>query len=184
MIPLDYALAVALLVTPPQDGASQVPDDLNGLSPTMQQVALTWEILDAREIRYILAQPADFPTDVRLLRRRYQDLRDAPPVQEALRFPPRHIINDYLSFNRRYREYLQGQMTASREVSWEVHEVIEEVDHLYDIWDTVRDARCAYYYITVRRQALKKLRDLVGPEAYTSGNLPAHIPVWRFARID
>ena len=59
-----------------------------------------------------------------------------------------------------------------------------EVDRLYQIWDTTRDARCEYYYIHVRRGALKKLRDAVGEEAYYSGTLPPHVPVWRFARID
>jgi hypothetical protein len=38
--------------------------------------------------------------------------------------------------------------------------------------------------VTVRRQALKKLRETVGEDAYWSGCLPPHVPVWRFARID
>ena len=36
----------------------------------------------------------------------------------------------------------------------------------------------------LRRGALKKLREAVGDEAYYSGHLPPHVPVWRFAQID
>ena len=68
--------------------------------------------------------------------------------------------------------------------SGELREMLQEVDRLYNIWDTVRDARCDYYYVTVRRQALKKLRETVGDDAYYSGALPPHVPIWRFARID
>ena len=46
-----------------------------------------------------------------------------------------------------------------------------ECDCLYQIWDLVRESNCDYYYITVRRQALKKLRDTIGAPAYTSGVL-------------
>ena len=59
-----------------------------------------------------------------------------------------------------------------------------EADRLYQIWDLVRDNRCDYYYVTVRRQALKKLKEMIGDQAYYSGQLPPHVPVWQFARID
>jgi hypothetical protein len=183
MIPLDCVLAVALLATPQED-LPAVPDGMVGLRPTLQQVALSWEILDPREVRYILAQDKDFATDVRLLRRRYHDLQDAPPVADSWRFPPRQVIGEFLAFNRKYRQHLQGQRAVQKGFWWELHEAIQEADRLYDLWDTVRDARCEYYYVTVRRQALKKLREMVGEEVYESGDLPPHVPVWRFARID
>jgi hypothetical protein len=61
---------------------------------------------------------------------------------------------------------------------------MQEADRLYQVWDTVRDARCDYYYVTVRRQALKRLRDMLGSDAYYSGVLPPHVPLWRFQRVD
>ena len=67
---------------------------------------------------------------------------------------------------------------------WEVRAILQETDQLYQIWDTVRDARCEYYYVTVRRQALKRLREALGDEAYFSGRLPPHVPLWRFQQID
>ena len=51
------------------------------------------------------------------------------------------------------------------------------------MWDAVRDARCEFYYVTVRRQSLQKLRDLIGKEAYAAGELPDYVPTWRFLPI-
>ena len=34
------------------------------------------------------------------------------------------------------------------------------------------------------QEALKKLKDAIGDQAYYSGCLPPHVPVWRFGRID
>ena len=89
-----------------------------------------------------------------------------------------------LSFNRAYRQHLDSRQTLELTNWWELREALQEADRLYQVWDTVRDARCDYYYVTVRRQALKKLRETVGEDAYCSGCLPPHVPVWRFGRID
>ena len=66
----------------------------------------------------------------------------------------------------------------------ELRIALNETDHLYQVWDSVRDARCNYYYVTVRRQALKTLREMIGTEAFYRGELPPHVPVWRFPEID
>jgi hypothetical protein len=185
MVPLDYVLAVALLTTP-SEGA-----DLTGMSdrfatvrPTLQTLAIGWEVLDPREVRYVLMRSDDFTGDLKLLRRRYQELADAPPLHDCMRFPDRALINDLLSFNRSYRQHLDNRQSLEVTYWWELRELLQEVDRLYQIWDTVRDARCDYYYVTVRRQALKKLRETIGEEAFNSGCLPPHVPVWRFARVD
>jgi hypothetical protein len=47
----------------------------------------------------------------------------------------------------------------------------------------VRDARCEYYYVTVRRQALKRLKDMLGEDDYYAAKLPPHVPIWRFEEI-
>ncbi len=55
-----------------------------------------------------------------------------------------------------------------------------ETDRLYKVWDAVRDARCEFYYVSVRRQALMRLKDMLGEDDYRSTNLPPNVPVWRF----
>jgi hypothetical protein len=138
------------------------------------------EILDPREVRYILARPEDFVSDLNLLRRRCHELATAPMVDDACRFPDRATVNELLAFNRRYRQLIDVRKPLELVHGRELRVALQETDHLYQVWDKVRDARCPYYYVTVRRQALKRLRDLVGEESYYSGNLPPCVPLWCF----
>src|SRR5271166_5583129 len=185
MLQLDYMLAVALLACGTEVG--EIPQSWDGLAtvrPTLQAVAVAHEVLDPREVRYVLTRSEDFVADLKLLRRRHRELADAPPLQDCMRFPDRALINELLAFNRAYRQYLDNRQALEQAYWWELREAVQETERLYQVWDTVRDARCDYYYVTVRRQALKKLRETVGEDAYWSGCLPPHVPVWRFARID
>jgi hypothetical protein len=185
MLGLDYVLALALLTAPPGtgDAAGPVPAYVT-LRPALQAVALQWEILDPREVRYILSRPEDFSADLNLLRRRWRDLADAPPLCDGIRFPDRDTVNALLAFNRAYRQHLSLRQPVELAHWWDLRAALQETDLLYQIWDTVRDARCDYYYVTVRRHALKKLRELLGDEAYYNGWLPPHVPLWRFQEID
>src|SRR5215468_2583041 len=107
MFPFDYLLAVALLTGPPDASDPTLnPDLFPDLRPTMQRVAVDWEILDKREVRYVLTRPEDFASDVKLLRRRFHELEDAPPLCDCRRFPDRSLISDMLAFNRAYRQHL------------------------------------------------------------------------------
>jgi hypothetical protein len=185
MFPFEYLLAVALLTAPADAPEPAVNPDLYlNLRPTLQQLAIQWEILDPREVRYVLTRSEDFSSDLKLLRRRYQELADAPPLCECYRFPDRATISDLLAFNRAYRQHLDSRQSVELVHWWELREAIQETDRLYQVWDTIRDARCDYYYVTVRRQALKRLRDTLGPEAYYAGSLPPHVPVWLFQRVE
>lgn len=177
----DLVLAAILLTTPPGTPEACPPQEqFAPLRDSIHQLAVEWEILDPRETRYVLSRPEDFCPDLNMLRRRYQDLKDAPRVADSLRFPDRTAVNDMVQFNRSYRKHLdeRQQLEASRADA--LRAVMWETDRLYKVWDAVRDARCEFYYVTVRRQALKKLRDLVGDDAYLAGALPPNVPTWRF----
>jgi hypothetical protein len=181
MFQFDFVLALALLTAPPDAAdAPATSAAYEQVRPVLQALAVQLEILDPREMRYILARPEDFQSDLNLLRRRYRDLADAPPVADSLRFPDRESINELLSFNRAYRQYIDTRQAVELSHWWEHQATLQETEQLYQIWDTVRDARCEYYYVTVRRQALKRLREQLGPQHYYSGQLPPHVPVWRF----
>lgn len=182
---LNYLLALTLLASPVDTPLPpQAVQLLEGLRPTVQNLAIEWEILDPREVRYILARREDFASDLSLVRRRYHALIDAPALSDCLRFPDRDAVNEMLSFNRAYRQNLGLRQPMELAHWWDLRTAVQETDHLYQVWDNVRDARCDYYYVTVRRQALKKLREMIGEEAYYSGQMPPSVPVWRFQRID
>jgi hypothetical protein len=183
----EYALAAALLVMTPsvtvEELAGPQIETVPLLRTALQNLAVDWEILDPREVRYVLARPEDLVSDVNLLRRRYADLADAPAVVDCQRFPERAVVNDLLAFNRTYRQQLDARQPADPTRWWELRKVLQETDQLYQVWDTVRDARCEYYYVTVRRQALKRLHETIGDDAYFTGQLPPPVPLWRFQSI-
>jgi hypothetical protein len=185
MYGLDLLLAAFLLQGP---DISTHPDAkaLERLFPvvnkTLVKVALLWEILDPREVRYVMTREDEFLTDLRMLQRRQRDLYDAPPLYDADRFPDRATVNELLIFNRSYRQHLDATIPLYPNNS-ELRAAKDEVEQLYQIWDAVRDARCDYYYVHIRRQALKKLRDQLGQPEYLSATLPPHVPTWRFVQV-
>jgi hypothetical protein len=177
-----YLLAASLLTTPPDVPEAPISaEDWPAVQEALQSLAVEWEILDPREVRYVLARAEDFENDLNLLRKRYQDLRDAPKLAECQRFPDRGTVNELLTFNRAYRRFLDARQTMEHDRCWCVRLALKETDCLYQVWDSVRDARCEYYYITVRRQALKRLQTMLGPDGYAAGELPPHVPLWRFS---
>ena len=185
MFPLDYLLAAALLAAPPDTvDPPAALDAYLALAPTLQELALAWEILDPRETRFVLTRREELKADFELLRRRRHELADAPPLHDCMRFPPRPLVSELLDFNRQYREHLEQRRTVDTARAWEHQEALAEAERLYNIWDSIRDSRCDYYYITVRRQALKKVREAIGVEAFYNGHYPPHVPVWRFRPID
>jgi hypothetical protein len=181
----DLLLAVVLLTAPPDTlPAPHDPALCTSLREPLRALAIQWEILDPREAPFMLARPEEFPDDLNMLRRRYQELADAPSVHDALRFPTRAVVTDYLDFNRSYRRYLDMRQPVDRARWWEYQTALEETEQLYHIWDTVRDARCECYYVHIRRRALKSLRSMIGDEDYYAGKLPPYVPLWRFQEIE
>jgi hypothetical protein len=176
-----YVLAAGLLTTAPDIPEPPVDaGDWPAVQEALQTLAVQWEILDPREVRYVFARAEDFETDLNMLRRRYQELKDAPRLTDCQRFPERCTVNDLLTFNRAYRRYLDGRQPLEQDRCSQLKAAQQETDYLYQIWDSVRDARCDYYYITVRRQALKRLKETIGAEAYDKSELPPYVPLWRF----
>ncbi len=181
----EFILAQVLLIAPL---GSPIPDiDKDQWPPlqnAIQSLAIDWEILDQREIKYVLIRLEDFKSDLELLRKRYIDLQGVPRIADCNRFPERTRINEMLSFNRNFRKSLEIKQNIEADRADDYGAVIRETDQLYQVWDCVRDARCDFYYITVRRQALKKLQYLLGPNDYFANRLPPSIPTWRFRSIN
>jgi hypothetical protein len=177
----------AALITGSGPSAWSEPSTLKAafprLRPALTCIALQAEILDPRETRYVLASADDLPSDLQMLTRRFQELKDAPRVVDAFRFPDRTVCNELLSFNRAYRNHVEVRQPLELGNAYTLRTIQREVDYLYQVWDTVRDARCEYYYVTVRRQALKRLKDMLGEDDYYAAKLPPHVPIWRFEEI-
>lgn len=174
-----FVVAVILLTAPPETMDS-IPEPWEQISLATQELAIKWEIMDVREKNYILKNKNDFQSDIKTLRVRYADFKDSPRIWECNRLPPRQLCNQMCNFNRRYRRHLEERLELELDRRFILDEAIGETEDLFRVWDMARDAQCEYYYITQRRQALKKLKAMLGDEDYANMRLPPNVPFWRF----
>jgi hypothetical protein len=179
MNPVELALAVILLTSCPDGFELQDPaESFRAAAPAIKKLALEWELLDAREDTY-LKNAEDFASDLKLLQGRFMEYCNAPKADEVKRFPSRDLLNDMLAFNRRFRDSVNNRLDLDMLHAAELRTVLKETDDLFQVYAAVREARCEYFYVTYRRQALAQLRDLIGVDAFYSGQLPPHVPLWR-----
>lgn len=175
-------ILAAALVTAPKDipVSTQTVDYIAIIRPTILTIAVDGEILDPRERTFLFTQ--DSVGDLTMLRTRNEELVSMPHLGEYQSFPDRKQINDLLAVNRSYRNDLTNRLTIDLVHLDEIRTAICETDQLYQAWDTLRDAQCDYYYVTVRRQSLGLLRTLIGSEAYYQRRMPPNLPVWHLPR--
>lgn len=181
MFNYDYVLAAALLTTPVD--SSEWGPHLELIQPALLQLAIDAEILDPREEQFLHGLSQDLAGDCKALRERHDRLFAMPMLAECERFPPRRLIDDFLAFNRAYRADLQTRLELDRANAETWRLAIEEVEQMHLIWSTLREARCSFYYVMVRRQALQRLHDLVGHDRFYTAQLPPHVPLWHFPRM-
>ncbi len=182
-------LVAAMLLTIPPGNPCATPSaaDWPGLRDAVVQVAIEREILDpreAREARTYFVRPEDFCGDVNMLRRRSRELEGAPMLADARRLPPDAVALELVKFNRAYHKHVEARCQHETDRAAALQVVLEENQHLYRVWDAVRDAKRDNWYVTNRRQSLRRLRDLVGEEAFRRGELPPAVPTWRFVAAE
>lgn len=180
----DLILAATLLTAPVGTPEQAPPEDRwVAVRDAVHKTAVAWEIMDPRETRYVMANRDDFETDLNLLRKRHAELADAPKLTDCQRLPDRRTVNELIKFNRAYRKHLEERQVWEADRTDILGVAISETDRLYRQWDAVRDAQCDFYYVTVRRAALVKLREAIGTDAFASGRMPSYVPEWRFAPV-
>lgn len=176
MFTYDAVLAAALLTSPSGPPSATNAAWSDRLGPFVIALAIEAEVLDPREGDRIFQKPHHFRHDLNLLRDRWQDLSNAPFVEEGRRFPACSPAKECLALNRAVREELLQRIAqdASRAEEW--RNALEENERLHQIWEEVRYAN-GCYDITVRRRALMRLRELLGAEAFYRGHLPPPVPL-------
>lgn len=171
-----FIIAVALIASSPDDGPPPATWPLiRAARPALLAIALDAEVIDPREASNLLTD--DCPGDILTIQRRLAIYATTPHVGEVARFPETKLLNEFLAINRAY----YAELVARRAVDvWHrdvIDDAIIECDGLYMIYDAARDARCEYYYVTTRREALATLRRLIGDESFYLGRLPPVIPL-------
>jgi hypothetical protein len=184
MFPADWVLALLLLTGPAP--ANDIRSEMfKRLHVPMTALAIHLEVMDKRETRYILLRESDFNEDIRKLRSHITELRGAPFMKDASRFPDRKHLNDMLVLNRSFLAYVEQLHRIGLVDQAELAVVRQETNRLYEVWDCALDVQCQYYFVTVRRLCLRRLHTLLGENDYRQGKLPPPIPFWRlglFAR--
>jgi hypothetical protein len=181
MLNYDFLVA-AVLLTSPVD-SPELLAHLELIQPALLRLAIAAEILDAREETLLKGQSRDPVGDLHALRQRFDHLLNAPAVFEGDLFPERKLIEEFLAFNRSYRKELVARLECDPHRAEELRPAIAEVDQLHFVWNLLRDARCRYYYVTVRRESLRQVHDLIGAEAFYRSQMPPHVPLAQFPRL-
>jgi hypothetical protein len=181
--------AAMLLEDPPGVPLYASGDGQKSLMLAFSKLGVMRQLLDPREQRYLFVRESELESDLNVLRRRRVELNQAPLVSESEWLPNRAYANDLIRFNRSYRKHLEGRMMLELDRLPQLQVVMKENDTCYRLWDYMRDARCEFYYITVRRTALLNLKRELSELKDDAGNywetrrLPPYVPHWRFQEM-
>jgi hypothetical protein len=145
----------------------------------LKRVSIVLEIVGPHE-----RWRSDFHAELRYVRQHWRELADAPPWPDCLRFPPSSVAADCCCWNLAYQEYAKNRRWICRHRWDELTASLEEARQLYQVWKTVQEATDMANSWVHQRRALWKLRQLLGPEAYSAGRLPPAAPVWRFEFLE
>jgi len=142
--------------------------------------AVRWQLYDLNELSYKFTNREAFPEDISELRARFEELKDAPPLEDADRIPNRDYLHQKIQFNRRLRKNLDEARDLYPHRAAMFEKVMSECDEIYRVWDLARDASQTFYYVPHRRRCLMQLKKALGDEAYATMDLPWFVPNWRF----
>lgn len=165
----DILLAMLLITAPV---GTPAPDPTEDVLARVSSALVIQEILGPEE-KYFFKYPDEFQDDIDGMRRRYQMVRNAPPLADWHRFPPRPVIQRLMQFNRNLRRNLADQIDClplpDRDVWWDhLARLREDYDILSNLDDATNETMNAFH----RRLGLQKARELMGQENYLRGILP------------
>lgn len=146
----------------------------------MQKLAIVCELMDKREYNEIFFRLEDFVQDARCIRERKEKLRNAPAASDSYLFPDRDLISKCMEANFYYQQFLKSNRYLNSSTAVQYSKALVQCQTLRTLYDSVRDAKTDYMYITIRRLALAKIRQTIGDEAYYTGTLPPALPTWFF----
>lgn len=104
-----------------------------------------------------------------------------PPPGDAYRLPPADEIRSARLFNQCYQSHLRWRLEWEEDRTGELRAAVAEAVWLYEVWDCAEGAHPDYQCSPAAKACyLRRLRLLIGPDAYRRAELPPCVPVWRF----
>jgi hypothetical protein len=168
-----YLLICLPLPAPPQAPAP--------LWDALVRVSLALELADPRE-SWARHRPDGFAWEVECVRRRSEQLAGAPPLSDHyLWLAAAGVADDLRAFNRVQRGHLAALCDSglAGHRRGDVEAQLAELDALDEAWGCAQGCACREAYVTTRRLALARLRELVGPENYLRGTMPPPVLLLR-----
>ncbi len=126
--------------------------------------------------------------------------RSLPPLADLSRFPSEAECQAVLVFNEEWTETFRLRAALYPEQDDWASQAIAEAHWSRCVWRQTclashgaQPHRLGYrskrpepwvVYFQRRRDALRELRDLIGPADYFSGTLPAPMPLWALRRVE
>jgi len=177
----DYLLAFVLLSTPPDAGLCRsLAPVADAVRPAILEIAVALELLDRREVGALWAEIDGPGNELRVLQGRFTTLRSAPPLSECARFPSPQTTSQFIAANRAYRASLEARLIVDQVHARDLRAAITETDQLHEVWRLLADAQYEGYFVSARRDALLRIRNVIGLDAFCRPQMPPHLPVWRF----
>jgi hypothetical protein len=175
-----HLLALVLLNSPVDMPISE--EVFRMILPHLRQIAIDQEILGPQE--NCLVNHRNYQDDIRLIRARVGMLKDCPSIADSYRYPPKEIIWEMKIANSKYQRFVEHRLATNPQEWWELDQILQETRLIHRLWDLAYNARSESLAMSYRREALREIRNLIGPEAYYEGYLPPCVPVWRLQPID
>lgn len=175
------ALAVMLLMGPGEIPVSGLDEcEQFELTEKIKEEAKRLGIVDERELSSFFVREDEFESDLDILRRRWDDLKDSPPIEFFDQFPSQEWCRVQCDLNRNIRCWLESESLIHPHRAFVFWSAMQENNVLYQFWANLRDAKNDSYYLSSRRAAGKRAMDVLERTGYSLSHLPPAIPVWRW----
>jgi hypothetical protein len=186
----DFVIAWMLITG---TGENNTPFDTPQVRAAIQEIAVEHEYMDKREKEYFFPLDkavhwSDFNNDLRILRERYRDLKDAPKMCESFMYPPKAMLEKGIEFNSQFIKNIKQRIIWEKDREDFYFMVNEEAEFLNKIYYTTLSLQNDYNYVTVKRYAMVELKQLlkkwdeknVKGYLHPVGEFPPCSPFWRF----
>ena len=126
----EIAFVVSLIVAPPFTPSLDIEQkDWLKTQSAAWTVAINLEIMDSRETQFIFANFFEHKSDLDILRKRYQDLKDVPSIKDAERFPNHKEVMEMIYFNRAFRGHVEKRMWLEKDRTQLYQSILNETDY-------------------------------------------------------
>ncbi len=168
----------------PWEDAPTPPEEFR---PLLRGAAIGLEIWDQKEADSTKTGMSTIGVELNYLNSWHKRLLGCPPLSFQLQLPDLEICNQYVLFNRAYRDYLDMVLRENelRQCDrWETDQwlkaAINETSQLGWFWQEVVNAQTQSHQncISTRRMAMKRIMNNL--EKYDG--FPPYVPIWRFAQ--